>query len=102
MPDSLLCLNVTPELELDMIDWLLGRSDVSGFTSMACFGHGQQHALQSIAEHVSGKARRVQLQVMLADATRASLLTDLETEFGGADVLYWALPVNCSGNLNGL
>jgi hypothetical protein len=101
MPESLVCLNVVPELELDLIDWLLGRSDVTGFTSMVCFGHGQQHALQSIAEHVSGKARRVQFQVMLEDAVKAALLRDLETEFGGADVMYWVLPVDSSGNLNG-
>jgi hypothetical protein len=100
--ESLLCLNADPGLEPDLIDWLLGRSDIGGFTSMACFGHGQQHVLESIAEHVSGKARRVQFLVLLEDGVQASLLGDLDGEFSGADIIYWVLPVAYSGNLSGL
>ena len=99
MLESLICLNLAPELELDLIDWLLSRADVDGFTSMPCFGHGQQHELQNIAEYVSGKARRVQIQVKLADDLRPSLLAALGEEFPAADVLYWVLPVLCSGAL---
>jgi hypothetical protein len=99
MPESLICLNLAPELELDLIDWLLAREDVAGFTSMACYGHGAEHVLQSIAEHVSGKARRVQIQVKLPAQLQEPLITALGVEFGGADVMYWVLPVNCSGAL---
>jgi hypothetical protein len=102
VPESLICFNLVPELELELIDWLLSRPDVDGFTSVPCFGHGQQHQLQNIAEHVSGKARRVQIQVKLEDAMRPSLLAALGAEFPGADVLYWVLPVLCSGDLNGV
>ncbi len=102
MAESLLYLNVAPGLEPDVIDWLLGRSDVGGFTSMACFGHGPQHVLESIAEHVSGKARRVQFHVLLQEGVQASLLGDLDGEFSGADIMYWVLPVTCSGDLSGL
>lgn len=101
MSESLICFNLPPELELDLIDWLLTRAEVSGFTSTPCFGHGQEHALSNIAEHVTGKARRVQIQVKLADSLRAPLLAAATEEFGGADILYWALPVLCSGQLNG-
>ncbi len=100
MPESLLCLNIATELEQDMVDWLLERDDVAGFTSMACSGHGEQHLLQSIAEHVAGKSRRIQMQVKLSSAVEASLLNDLAAEFGGADVMYWVLPLSGSGNLN--
>lgn len=102
VPESLLCFNLAPELELELIDWLLSRAEVDGFTSAACFGHGQQHQLQNIAEHVSGKARRVQIQVKLAEDMRPSLLAALGAEFPGADVRYWVLPVLCSGDLIGV
>lgn len=102
MPESLLCLNAAPGVESDLVDWLSGRSDVSGFTSMVCFGHGQQHVLESIAEHVSGKARRLQFQVLLQDGAEASLLADLGRDFGGAGITYWVLTVACSGKFNRL
>ena len=101
MPECLICFNLIPELEFELIDWLLSRPDVDGFTTAPCFGHGLQHRLQNVAEHVSGKARRVQIQVKLEDDLRSPLLAALAVEFAGADVLYWVLPVLYSGDLNG-
>ncbi len=100
MPESMLCLNVAPGLEPELVDWLSVRSDVSGFSSMTGFGHGRQHALDSIAEHVAGKARRVHFQVLLEDAVSTSLLDDLAADFSGADIMYWVLAVSCSGTLD--
>lgn len=101
MPEVLLCLNLPPALELELIDWLLARPGIDGFTSMACHGHGRRHALHSVAERVAGKARRCRLEVKLAKDQCPPLLAALREEFGGSDIVYWVLPVLASGALDG-
>ena len=101
MSEALLCLNLAPELELEVIDWLLAQSDIDGFTSLPCYGHGRRHALLSVAERVAGKTRRVQLQVQLPEPRCPPLLAALQEAFGGSDMVYWVLPVLASGALDG-
>lgn len=97
MSEALLCINLPPQLELELIDWLLQR-EIEDFTSMPCSGHGRQHALASIAEKVAGKARRVEVQVRLNEQQWPALVSELGEAFAGADILYWVLPVLCSGS----
>ena len=40
MNDTLLVLNIPPELEEDLVDYLLSRPSVTGFTSFRVYGHG--------------------------------------------------------------
>ncbi len=98
--ESLLFLNLSPALELDLIDWLLLRPEVDGFTSIHGYGHGSAHALSNIAEQVTGKARRVQIQVILSEEQWPGLLAALQQEFAGSDLFYWVSPVLCSGALS--
>ena len=98
MSESLLCINLPPQLELELIDWLL-QHEIEDFTSMSCSGHGHQHALESIAEKVAGKASRVEVQVRLGEEQWPALVSGLGEAFAGADILYWVLPVLCSGSL---
>ena len=47
---TLLVLNVRPELEEDMVDYLLGEEGVSGFTSYRVRGHGGSTVFPTSAE----------------------------------------------------
>jgi nitrogen regulatory protein PII len=94
---ALLILNITPELEEDLVDYLLAREEVGGFTSYPVHGHGEQGHL-SIAEQVTGRRTRVQFEILLpeldVDAVIAGLAEDV-----GKGIHYWQLPVMRSGHL---
>ena len=44
---SILMLNVAPELEEDLVDYLLSIEQIVGFTSYTVYGHGQ-HGLHRL------------------------------------------------------
>ncbi len=92
-------LNVPPLLEARVVDWLLGRESVAGFTSFAAHGHGA-HGPLSIAEQVSGHQRRVEIRIEMAREQLDAFLADLEASFRGADLYYVALPAIVSGHLS--
>ncbi|WP_461516350.1 DUF3240 family protein [Porticoccus sp.] len=94
---TLLVLNITPELEEDLVDYLLSSADVSGFTSYPVHGHGEQHNL-SIAEQVSGRRKRLQFEILLAEEQAKNLIAGL-TDQVGRGIHYWQLPVIASGRV---
>ena len=95
--EALVILNVSPELEEALIDWLLEREDGSGFTSFPVQGHSTRHEGLSIAEQVSGRQRRHQFQVELAAGRVDEFLEALEGALGGAGIHYWVMPLVRSG-----
>ncbi len=94
---TLLVLNITPELEEDLVDYLLSSAEVSGFTSYPVHGHGEQHNL-SIAEQVSGRRKRLQFEILLAEEQAKNLIAGL-TDQVGRGIHYWQLPVIASGRV---
>jgi hypothetical protein len=97
-PFVLVTINVVPDLEDPIIDWLLEQEGDTGFTSLQAHGHGSLHDLVTRAEQVSGRQRRLQFQVML-DTTRATgFLEDMKRAFSGADIRYWCQPVSATGS----
>ena len=94
---ALLILNITPELEEELVDYLLSCEKVGGFTSYPVYGHGEQGHL-SIAEQVTGRRKRAQFEILLpeehVDAVIAGLAEDV-----GKGIHYWQLPVARSGRL---
>lgn len=88
---TMLVLNSPPELEEEMVDYLLSRSRVSGFTSYLVRGHGE-HGYLSIAEQVSGRRKRVQFEVIMAESDVAGILSGMELAVGKG-IGYWQLPV---------
>lgn len=92
---TLLVLNLSPELEEDMVDYLLAQGDVGGFTSYHTRGHGQ-HADMSLAEQVSGRRKRLQFEIFTEEARAAELLAGL-AENVGKDILYWQQPISNIG-----
>jgi hypothetical protein len=91
--DALLMLTIPPELEDDVVDWLLAHPETTGFTSLAAYGHGGAHHLLSIAEQVAGKQPRVQFQIALSQSLAAQMLQAFEHEFGTHGCHAWAIPL---------
>ncbi len=95
---TLLVLNINPELEEDLVDFLLENPDVRGFTSYHVHGHGAFPNM-SITEQVSGRRKRIQLEVMLDQDAIATLLGSLKKEVGN-DIVYWEQAISNSGRID--
>ena len=78
---AILILNTAPELEEDLVDYLLSLSCVKGFTSYPVRGHGHHHNL-SIAEQVSGRRKRLQVEVLLQSQEVETVLAGLAQNVG--------------------
>jgi len=95
----LVTINVPPALEEAVVDWLLARDSVTGFTSYRAYGHASAHEHLSIAEQVSGRQRRLEFRVSMAALALDVFLSDLADQFSGADVFFVATPVLRSAHL---
>lgn len=95
--NHLLVLNTAPELEEEMVDYLLTRSHATGFTSYAVRGHGEQQHL-TIAEQVTGRRNRVQFELILPEASVSNILAGLR-EHVGNDIFYWQHVLAGSGHI---
>lgn len=84
---TMLVLNIPPELEEDLIDYLLSLTGVNGFTSYETRGHGSDADL-SIAEQVSGRRKRMQFELLLQEDAIAELIAGLASAVG-RDIAYW-------------
>lgn len=97
MNSTLLIFNLPPELEEDMVDYLLSKDSVGGFTSYAVNGHGEHDNL-SVAEQVSGRRRRMQFEVILPWTSVDCLIGGLAQDVG-RDIRYWQIPVTQVGRV---
>ncbi|MFT5321749.1 MAG: hypothetical protein ACI934_001907 [Pseudohongiellaceae bacterium] len=95
---TLLTLNTNPDLEEDLVDYLLSLDGVSGFTSYPVSGHGDHDDL-SVSEQVSGRRKRLQVEIILDDSQVQPLLGGL-AENVGKDFNWWQQPVVASGSIN--
>lgn|SRR5690554_7811374 len=94
---SLLVLNIAPQLEDALIDYLISVELAGGFTSYEVRGHGDHQGL-SISEQVSGRRRRIQVELMLETENIEPVLRDMKQEVG-ADIVYWHHPIEAMGRL---
>jgi hypothetical protein len=94
----LLVLNINPELEEDMVDYLLGLVDVEGFTSCPVRGHDMHEEL-SLAEQVSGRRKRLQMELLIDQDAVEMVLEGIKASVG-RDVVWWVQPVINSGRIN--
>jgi hypothetical protein len=100
LPDQVLVVITSPpSLESQLVDWLLSQDSDTGFSSTAVHGHSTRHDHLSIAEQVSGRQRRLQFQIQLGGNRLKDFLETLESEFAGADLHYWVVPVLAGGHL---
>lgn len=95
--DTLLVLNVPPQVEEDLIDYLLQAEGVSGFTAQAVYGHGPGGQM-TLAEQVAGRRKRFQVSIMLQHDAVAGVLDGLATQVG-RDIVWWQHAVTASGRI---
>lgn len=84
---TMLVLNTAPELEENLIDYLLSFEQIEGFTSYQVHGHGEHHNL-SVTEQVTGRRKRSQYEIFLARSAIAKVLEGLASAVG-RDIVYW-------------
>jgi hypothetical protein len=94
----LLIMNFNPELEEDMVDYLLGLVDIGGFTSYPVRGHGM-HGDMSLSEQVSGRRKRLQMELLIEQDFAEQLLQGIRQSVG-RDVVWWLQPVINSGRID--
>jgi hypothetical protein len=96
---QLLHLIVPPPAEDALVEWLLEREDIPGFTSSAVAGHGSSERSMTTAEQVAGRSRRVMFVVLLPQRTAEAVLAALGADFADSGVHYWLVPVIEHGRL---
>lgn len=98
-PDCCLTLIIPKALEENLIDLLLEHEALAGeFITGAVEGHGAHVTYQDNAERVRGRARRVQINVVLQRVQAQTLIDDLKRALPGADVVYWMTPISEFGS----
>jgi hypothetical protein len=96
----LLSLVVSPAVEDVIVDWLLERSEVSGFTSYPVSGHGASVHAMNLAEQVAGRRRQILFQTHLPKSRAEKVVAELKRDFAGSGMHYWILPLSASGHLD--
>ncbi len=94
--NTLLVINLKPELEEDMVDYLLSKETVEGFTSYHVRGHGR-NAEMSLAEQVTGRRKRLQFEIILDDAAVVDVIAGLADNVGKG-IHYWQLAISNVGS----
>ena len=94
---TMLVLNIAPELEEDLIDYLLGLEEIEGFTSYQVHGHGEYQSL-SVAEQVTGLRKRSQYEIFIASSAIPKVLEGLSSAVG-KDIVYWEQAVRNFGRI---
>jgi hypothetical protein len=99
MQHLLLHLIIPLQAEDALVEWLLEREDIPGFTSSAVSGHGSSERSMTTAEQVAGRSRRVMFMLLLPEETAHAVLAGLGAEFGGSGIHYWLGPAIAHGRL---
>lgn len=98
--DTCLTIVLPKALEEQLVDQLLEHADlVPGFTTATVEGHGQAVALHGTGEEVRGRARRVQVQIVMNALAAHRLVEALRAALPNKEVAYWLLPVTEFGRL---
>lgn len=84
---TMLVVNAPPQLEEDMVDYLLSHSCITGFTSYLVRGHGDNKNM-TLAEQVSGRRKRIQFEFILEEKYVEGLIGGLQSNVG-TDITYW-------------
>jgi len=95
--NTILVLNINPALEEDLVDYLLGKDFVQGFTTYKVNGHGDNTHM-TVAEQVSGRRRRLQFELLLDQQFVNNVLAGLSSEVG-VDIVYWQQAITGYGKL---
>lgn len=94
---GLLMLIVPPNLEEILVDVLLQRAEISGFTTSNVSGHGSSHGggavKLSLVEQVTGRQQRVQFMMHAGLSDLQNLMVELKARFQNTDIHYILMPI---------
>ena len=93
-------LNVPPNLEEAVIDWLLSREGKNGFSTYRISGHSSEHEGLSAAEQVSGRRKRLRFEVDMPQRSVAAFLQGAKDVVGASDIHCVVYPILASGLLS--
>lgn len=92
---TMLIVNINPELEEDLVDFLLGLDFVNGFTTYRVRGHGS-YSNMSLVEQVTGRRKRLQFEIILEEFNVDATLKGLREQVD-KDVVYWQQAISNYG-----
>ncbi|MGZ5052621.1 MAG: DUF3240 family protein [Methylobacter sp.] len=93
----LVTLNAPPSLEEAIVDCLLTLESEQGFSSFSVNSHDHRNVGLSLAEQVTGRQKKIRFQMYVPEQRLEALLDQLKSEFAGAGISYWVMPVVESG-----
>ena len=98
---SELCLTLLcpPAIEEKLLDLILLLPHAVVFTSAPTAAHGLAPGQLTQTEQVLGRAFATQVQVIVPDADKDSLLNSIKAQLGGAGLRYWVTPVAETGEI---
>ena len=98
---SELCLNILCPLAVEekLLDLLLMSPYAEVFTSAPTAAHGLAFGYLSQSEQVLGRMLATQVQVVLSEADKETLLKIIQQQFAGVGLRYWITPVIEYGRL---
>lgn len=97
--EHLLNLVASPQLEDALIDWLLARPQLGGFTSTQVSGHSKDTRSFSLVEQVTGRQQRVLFTIHAPLEALEQTVAALREEFRGTGLHYWITPLLAAGQL---
>ena len=99
MDQCMLFIIATPAVEQTLVDWLLAREDVSGFSTAPVSGHGTAHEKLSMSEQVEGRQSQLMFHTQLPLESARAVVEQLRADFHGAGLHYWILPAIEGGHI---
>lgn len=97
MAEYCLSLICPPMVEEKLLDVLLANAASEVFTSTPTHSHGTAQGRLTATEQVMGRSRAMQVNVLLTTKEWDRLRAQLQREFAGTGVRYWALPLAFEG-----
>lgn len=95
----LLVVLVHTERRDDMIDALIGREEISGFTLVPALGFSRDHSRFSVTEQVVGYRDIDRFEILIDDNALDSLLALLGDKAGNDPLRYWLVGLDTAGHL---
>jgi hypothetical protein len=95
--EYLVTINIPPSLEESIVDTLLMLEEELGFSSFTVNAHHHENKGLSLAEQVTGRQKRVRIQMYVDEDDLQALVEQLKQDFSGSGIQYWVLPVVASG-----
>lgn len=99
MPELCLTLLCPPAIEEKLLDLLLMLPNTTVFTSTPTAAHGLVVWNLSQSEQVAGRARAIEIKVLLAEADKTVLLDAIRRQFAGSGLRYWVTTVVETGEI---